>query len=213
MADRVKVQSLDALREFRTQVCLFTIRAHTALDEIAGETRGMRPWLQEDRFPFWRGQVRDRLRRVADARAALNRSRLSTTKRSHLEEEQEVTAALAALRDAEDKVRVVRTWAKKYESASQPLVGRMYALSHVIEQEMPKAMALLDGLIASLETYLATDAPAASGADAESASDSPTVHDPTAETVGSAESGNPSPPPAAAGAAGDPAGAGAGQAQ
>lgn len=171
MPDRVKVHSLDALREFRTQVCLFTIRAHTALDEIAGGARGMKPWLQEDRFPYWRNQVQDRLRRVADARAALNRSRLATMKPSHLEEEQEVTAALAALRQAEEKVRVVRTWTKKYESASQPLVGRMYALSHVIEQDMPKAMALLDGLIASLEAYLAVATPAASGVDAESASE------------------------------------------
>jgi nucleoside-diphosphate-sugar epimerase len=69
------IGKLDELREFCTQVCLFTIRAHTALDEIAGGARGLKPWLQEDRFPFWRNQVQDRLRRVADARAALNRSR------------------------------------------------------------------------------------------------------------------------------------------
>jgi hypothetical protein len=75
------------------------------------------------------------------------------------------------LRSAEEKVRTVRAWARKYESASQPLVGRMYALSHVIEQDMPKAVALLDRLLAELEAYAASTSPAPAGSErgAESA--------------------------------------------
>ena len=159
MPDRAQVQSVDALKDFRARLCIFRDRAKQAVDEVMLQLHGMRSWLQDDQVRSWQREIDRRDQRLADARADLNRVRISDVRRSGEAETRAVSLATRALREAHEKLQQVRRWARGFETKAQPHIAQVRKLADFLDQDVPQAIARLDRLIERLSEYARLAAP------------------------------------------------------
>ena len=160
MPKRAQVESLDALKDFRARLCIFRDRARQALDEVMQQLQGTRHWLQHEQIRTWRREIDRRTRNLTDARADLNRARLSEMSRSSQGEASAVSAATRALREAHDKLQTVRRWLQGYDSKAQTQVVPLRKLAEYLEHDIPQAIARLDRFIDTLSEYARLSVPA-----------------------------------------------------
>ncbi len=156
------VQSVDALREFRSALIGFVQEARSSLVDIDLELRRGMEWLLETQPEFWRSEVRRGNDALGEAKQELSRARMVTLPGggtpSCMEEKKAVARAQARLEHAEDKVKVTRSWGQVEDREVADYQGRASQLSNVLDADMPKAIAFLDRAIAHLEAYLASGA-------------------------------------------------------
>ncbi len=155
MATQAKVTSLDALETFRAALIVFLTKARRALDEVSDEIRRTRQWLENDRRPHWEGKIRKRRRALEQAQQELFSARLSEFMEASTRQ-LAVRKAKLAMAEAEEKLRAVKFWNQKYDSAADPLVKGIEGLRHFLEHDMPGAVSYLVQVQKILESYTVT---------------------------------------------------------
>ena len=153
MADRAKVESLEALEAFRTNVVLFTERAGKALDEVGDGVRRARVWVQQEQRDHWLREKKRRERKLEQAEQELYSSRLSPLHDSGTEAQMMVRRARRDIEEAEAKLRLLKKWARDFDSTVEPLARRLETLRDHLMSQYPKASAHLANLIRTLATY------------------------------------------------------------
>ena len=159
MAGQARVTSLDALEKFRADLIVFVTTAHRCVDEVGDEVRRTRGWLQTGQRVHWDGELRRRKRGLEAAEQELFSAKLSGLKDSMAMYELAVQKARRATTEAEDKLANVKKWNRNFESAAGPLVKRIEALRHLLDHDLPKALAFLVQAQRTLEAYSETTAP------------------------------------------------------
>ncbi|MEI6279440.1 MAG: hypothetical protein WCQ16_08675 [Verrucomicrobiae bacterium] len=159
MADQAQVTSFDALETFRTNLILFLNKARIRVDEMGGEIRRTRGWLQNDRRVHWEGEIRRRRRTLAQAEQELLNARMSSFRENFSVELMAMRRAKQASEEAEGKLRNVKRWARNYESCLAPLEKKLESLRGVLDHELPKAVSYLLQTRETLESYAETGAP------------------------------------------------------
>lgn len=159
--ERIEVQSIDAVRDFRGQLLTFLERARLSLDECDTEVQRTRNWLQYDQLMHWRREVSRRQQQLADARSNLMGAKMFRGPEAEAEERRAVMRATRRLTAAEEALGRVKRWQKLFDSETREAVGRCRGLAIALEQEVPKAAAFLEGLLQSLEAYAESPAPVA----------------------------------------------------
>lgn len=154
MATQAKVTSLDALETFRAALIVFLTKARRALDEVSDEIRRTRQWLENDRRPHWEGEIRRRSRALDQAQQELFSARLSEFMEASTRQ-LAVRKAKLAVAEAEGKLRAVKFWNQKYDSAAEPLARGIDGLRHFLEHDMPGAVSYLVQVQKILESYTA----------------------------------------------------------
>ena len=76
-----------------------------------------------------------------------------------IEEQVAFRAAKLKLRDAEEKIEIVRNWANRIRQEIDEYRGRMMKLRLCLECDVPRMIALLDRLLSSLEAYVESAVP------------------------------------------------------
>jgi chromosome segregation ATPase len=154
MAQQVKLTSLDALEAFRADLIVFMATARDRVDEVREEVRRTRMWLESDRWVYWEGEIRRRQRALSLAEQELFSARLSNLRDDTTAQEQAVRKARRAVEEAEEKLRAVKQWVRRYDSTVEPLSKRLEALRCVVDQDLPKAVAFLVQAQTTLEAYV-----------------------------------------------------------
>jgi len=77
-----------------------------------------------------------------------------------------VSRAHRALRDAEDKVRLIQKWCREFENLTAPLTHQLDQVHGMITTDMKRAVAYLAEVVRILDGYARVEAPAASGSSA-----------------------------------------------
>ena len=72
---------------------------------------------------------------------------------------------LAAVEQAQQKIAIVRKWRPRLEKAAELYRSGVSRLGKTIDDDIPRAVALLDRLAITLEQYLQIEAPAGSMAE------------------------------------------------
>jgi DNA repair exonuclease SbcCD ATPase subunit len=155
------VASLDALRDFRADLCTFGQRAQDGLSSVQMEVQRMLDWLGEQE-KSWQREVRRWEEAVNQARAELARRkmiRIGDRAPDCTEQEDILRAALHRLDEAEDKLRKTRRWLPAFRRAVDEYQGPARQLSGFLEGEQPRALALLQQKIDALEAYARLTAP------------------------------------------------------
>ena len=153
MADQAKVASIDAIDSLRVSVTLFMERAGQALDEVGDAVRRTRTWLNDEQRSYWLAEKRRREKKLEQAEQELYSSRLSTLQSTSTEAQMHVRRARHALEEAEQKLRVLKKWARDYDSVVEPLARRLDTLRDLVMTKYPKAAAQLTQMINTLESY------------------------------------------------------------
>jgi hypothetical protein len=139
------------------------------------EMRRVLDWLEHDRPGFWRRQVRDAHDGVTEARAALHRCLMypiNDERPACYEERAELKKAEARLAYCDEKSERLRHWVREVRHESFEYEGRTSQMMEIVEFDVPRAIAILDRLLAHLNDYQSIRVPTSSnGLVASAASD------------------------------------------
>jgi hypothetical protein len=161
-----KVHSIDAISGFSAALSIFGDQSTRALIALDEQALGALQWLEHDAPAYWREQVRRCYDDVARTRTALETARMRSVadhRPSCIEEIEAHRAAQRRLREAEDKIEVVRRWAQKVREELDEYRGRVMRFQQCLEHNVPQTLALLKRTVAALDAYAerqVVDAPA-----------------------------------------------------
>ena len=156
MGDRANVQSIQAIRDFRAATVRFHDEAERALESLVVEMQRSIRWIQLDRPQYWKQQVRQCHQEVAEARGALMKCQMRRTgdfKPTCFEERKAFERAKRRRQIAQDMIDVVRRWGIKSQKEADEFKARTAQLSRCLEGDLPRAVALLERIVESLEKY------------------------------------------------------------
>ena len=165
MSTQADVRSIDALKDFRVALALFSEDALSALGAVDSEVKRTVQWLQHDRHEHWQHEIKRRREAVSSAQAEVFRRRLAKTADNNpamSEQKEMLRRAEASLRDAEARAALVKKWGPELQRAALDYRASTRRIKNMASGDVFRAMALLDRLIDTLESYLAISLPTGS---------------------------------------------------
>ncbi|MBX9789851.1 MAG: hypothetical protein K2Y37_13120 [Pirellulales bacterium] len=157
MSRTARVQSIEALEQFRAALSIFTDQASQGLATVRSDAERFLNWLGHDQFKYWQHQIRVRDERLAEAKSDLHRCLAATidphrTPSCH-QEKKLVEQAKRRLEEAEEKLAAVRRWAAIVEEAILDFQAHAEPLAGALATDLPKAVTRLDRIVALLIEY------------------------------------------------------------
>ena len=143
MEPQAKVSSLDAVDAFRSSLILYLERARHILDDVRHEVIRTRAWLEQDRQPHWKKQIRLRAHELAQAEQELLTARLSEQPEVVRDRRRTVDRAKAQLQEAEATFDRARHWLRQYDRELDPHSKTTQSLRQLLDLDLVKAVALL----------------------------------------------------------------------
>jgi hypothetical protein len=155
MNPSARVFAVDALREFHAALARFGAKARESLAEGEMEVRHAFDWLEE-RLQYWTHEVQVREEAVTRCRTDLALARAVPTnwRTATTEPEIALARAKARLREAEDKVAVVRRWRRELPQAVTEYELPARRLAGFLDGDLLQALALLAAKADALRAYL-----------------------------------------------------------
>jgi hypothetical protein len=162
MSQGANVRSVDAIKDFKITLINFAEEARVGLSSTDMELRQVRNWLTRDQLTYWQSQVKRGQERVSMAKAELHRRQLSQANSESVSDTDQKDAlrdALRQLREAEEKVQVIKRWipmlehaVSEYHSQSQPLGDRLAG-------SFAQTLNIITRMITALDAYLKLSVP------------------------------------------------------
>lgn len=159
------VQATSAISEFRSALCTFIVEARQALAAMEMEARRALEYITVDQAQAWATEVRRGREKVQECKIEIHNTR--TFKRianytpSCIDEKKALAKAERRLQVAELKVEAVRHWGRMAEQAFREFQARLAQFISMLDGELPKGVATLERMMASLDRYFVVEAPAA----------------------------------------------------
>jgi hypothetical protein len=161
MSEFARVTSIEALKDFRADLCTFAEQAQESLASVQMAAQRTLDWLEEQ-GKYWQREVRRWEDAVAQARTELARRklmRIGDRAPDCTEQEKILRDARLRLDEAEDKLARTQRWLPAFRRALDEYHGPARQLAGFLEGEQPRALALLALKIDSLEEYVRLTAP------------------------------------------------------
>ncbi|MCY2951938.1 MAG: hypothetical protein NTU53_08165 [Planctomycetota bacterium] len=169
MATGARVESLDALRAFRTAMCKFGEAANIALCDAEAELQRTQTWLETEQASYWAGQIRKRQELVARCKEAVRMKTLfknaAGSRDSAVDEQKALAVAMKQLEEATQKLANVKLWARRLAKELSLYKGAVQRFATSVQSGIPVAVSRLDQMVVTLEQYLALTAPSAPAAE------------------------------------------------
>jgi hypothetical protein len=153
MAEQAQVSSIDAIEAFRSNLIVFLTKARPTLEEVCNEVMRTKVWLQNDQRNFWDNQLRLRRRELERAQAELFSAKLSKLQQATGVQEMAFHRAQRAVREAEEKLVVLKKWSRELEHLSAPMLKLVEQLHGFMTTDMVRAGAYLAQAVQTLEAY------------------------------------------------------------
>jgi hypothetical protein len=161
MPVRANVTSVEAIKEFRSNLIVYVTKARPALEEVSAEVLRTRLWLQDTQRPYWESQIKRRMKVLEEAQQALFSARLGNLREPTAAETAAVTRAKRSLEDAEGKLRITKLWSRDFDNRVEPLAKQLEKLHNILSIDLTKAIASLSETVKTLDAY--SEAPPATG--------------------------------------------------
>lgn len=162
MGQSANVTSIDAIRQFAAAVIAFQEEARLCLTTLDSQLRQILFWLERDRPGFWKREIENCIRDIADARVRLHQCRMRRMgdfRPSCIEEVKDLEAAQKAMEFAQKQVPNVKRWNIEATHEGNEYHGRAAQLVQSIEREIPRLLSILSFTIDRLEAYAAVTTP------------------------------------------------------
>jgi hypothetical protein len=159
------VQSVSAISEFRSALCTFIVEARQALAAMEMEARRALEYITVDQAQAWNTEVRRGREKVQQCKLEIHNvrtfKRIANYTPSCIDEKKALAKAERRLQVAEIKVEAVRHWGRLAEQAFREFQARLAQFISILDGELPKGVASLERMMASLDHYFAVEAPLA----------------------------------------------------
>lgn len=162
MGQSANVTSVDAVRQFAASVIAFQEEARLCLTMLDSQLRQILFWLERDRPGFWKREIENCLRDIADARVRLHQCRMRRMgdfRPSCIEEVKDLEAAQKAMEFGQKQIPNVKRWNIEAAHEGNEYHGRAAQLVQSIEREIPRLLAILAFTIDRLDAYAAVTTP------------------------------------------------------
>jgi hypothetical protein len=193
MPEGARVDSIDSIKQFRIALFKFAEAASAALADAESEMQATLNWLENEQYSYWQGQIRKRHELVERAKEAVRMKKLFKDSAgrtpSAVEEEKALRLAQARMQEAETKFNNTKKYSRVLQHAIQSYKGSVQRFMTTVEADIPTAAAMLDGMVATLEQYVAL-APG----DAAQSAPPPTEAAPTEQVIDQSSESNPQQP-------------------
>jgi hypothetical protein len=157
------VESIEALREFRSRLCKLAEQVQAALSEAESELSRTIEWLSHTQTMHWKSELRIRAEDLTRARSALTRKKAEKSptgaRQSVVEEEKAFKKAQRRLEEAQQKQAAVKRWTRLLDQAAFSYRPVAQSLMSTVEVDVPRGLARIDSMALALETYLAGGPP------------------------------------------------------
>lgn len=153
MSNQVRVTSIDALEQFRSELVQYITKARAALESASGDVRRTKDWLDRDRTAFWAGEIRKRTKLLHQAEQELYSAKLTRPLDSNTFHKMAVQRAKRALDEAEDKMRTIMQWRHRFERMASPHLRGLDPLLSILSHDLPRGVISLSEAIKTLQAY------------------------------------------------------------
>lgn len=157
MAGSARIESIDKLKEFRAKIIIVRDMIRSALSEADADAHRLKIWVSQEQKNYWQGQYRKRQEKFQIARRDLaskkNEKTVIGNRRSFVDEEKAFRKAQLQLEEAELKLKNIQRWSTILEKEIYNYKGLVQPITLMADEDLPKAAALLESMIISLEKY------------------------------------------------------------
>jgi hypothetical protein len=157
MGRRANIRSPDVLKRFRYRFVEFDDAARIALDTVRSDVTSVEMWLKTEQLRYWNLQLRRRHDEMKQAWREYVNARYGdrrTGKPSCIDERKAWERAKRRREEAEQKIRLVKSWAATLDREAELLLPRCQRFEEILCRLSPKALARLDHMLDNLEKYL-----------------------------------------------------------
>jgi hypothetical protein len=162
-----RVDSIDSLKLFRVALWKFAETANVALGDAEGEIQRTVMWLQGEQQQFWQTQIRKRHEIVTRCQDAVRQKKLfkdsTGRQQSAVDEEKALSIAKKRLEEAEQKLVNTKRHSAKLQRELHLYKGGVQRFQTAVSADIPTAVASLDRMVQSLESYVSLTAASSSG--------------------------------------------------
>ena len=160
MSTQASVHSIDALKDLRAALALFSEDVLAALGTVDMEIRRTVQWLQHDRRTYWQNQIKRRKEQVAMAQAEVFR-RKPATRPDHARDQRakEILARAEAVACDAEACCHGQEWEPALQLAILEYRGTTRRIKTLGSSDALRAVALLVRMVDALEAYLRVTAP------------------------------------------------------
>jgi hypothetical protein len=158
MGEAARVDSIDVFKDFKIALWKFQEAATTALGDAESEMGRVLMWLQTEQDSYWKGQIRKREEIVARCKEAVRMKTVfkdaTGRQQSAIEEQKALKIALQRLEEAQQKLVLVRKWARLLPKEIEMYKGSVQRFATTVQSEIPNAAAHLEKLAQKLDGYM-----------------------------------------------------------
>ncbi len=174
MSTAARVDSTDAIKDFRVYLTKFQESANLALGDADSDVNRTVRWLEGEGLNLWLSTIRKRQEEVAKAEEAFRFKRLykdaSGSMPSAIEEQKAVQNAKKRLAEAQEKLASVKKWTRQLQKEIVMYRGGVSRFAGTVSSGVPAAIAHLGTKLDELDKYMEISAgPAGEGPEAAAA--------------------------------------------
>jgi predicted nucleic acid-binding Zn-ribbon protein len=163
MAERAQVTSVEAIESFRASLMVFLSKVRPTLEEVSDEVLRLQFWLQNDQRRHWETELRRRSLKLEEARQELFNTALSHLQEASALQHMAVQRAQRAVREAEEKLDLLKKWGRALEDRTAPMVKQVEEFHGFLTIDLGRAVAQLAQIVRVLEAYAKVGGPGKEG--------------------------------------------------
>ncbi len=161
MLQAARVNSINALKDFKRALGSFATVINTALGEAQSDLQRTTWWVQQNQLTHWQAQKRKRTAQLAQAKSELFRAQVASPDQRvpAVIERKAADRAQQRLDEAETKLVNVKRWGRLLERETILYKGLCQQLARTVDGEVPQALLRLDKMVDALEKYVRIQTP------------------------------------------------------
>ena len=153
-----RVESIDAIKNFKRALYKFAEAASAALTDAEADATGTYRWLEGEQRTYWANNVRKATELVSKCEEALRQKRIfkdaSGRTPSAVDEEKALAKAKRMKEVAEEKLENVRRHTPRLQREIMLYKGQVQRFATFVAADVPAAAAKLDKMVDALEAYV-----------------------------------------------------------
>jgi hypothetical protein len=153
MPQQAQVTSFDALEAFHAQLIVYLTKARAATDDVTGDVKRTRAWLQSDQRRTLEALVRHRAKELEQAQQELFSSRVSQLENASTAQNAAVARARRAFDAAQAKLTVLKKWDRRYDNEVALLAKPVDGLRGFLAKDLREAVFSLEQALRTLDDY------------------------------------------------------------
>jgi len=157
VGESANITSVEAVVRFQEILRRQRDRASEVLDTYKRELQRVVQWFESDIPLVWKQELRRRYEQMSEARTEYESCRMRTIggqRSSCFEEKKKYQRAKQHLQEGERKIEEIKSWRMKYAEQAEECRGRLGKFQGILDHDLEKSLATLEGTIQALEKYL-----------------------------------------------------------